>query len=79
MTEELRKEQKGFKIWMNPVKPGDVVRYMGEFYPPTGQFFFFPKDLSALGMDPGRYSVLAPEVGQYRKLMKRWQTVVVSE
>jgi hypothetical protein len=37
MTEELRKEQKGFKIWMNPGEPGGVIRYLGEFYPPAGQ------------------------------------------
>jgi hypothetical protein len=79
MADELRKEQKGFKVWMNPVEPGGVIRYLGEFYPPTGQFFFFPKDLSALGLGSGRYSILAPETGPYRKLLKRWQSVVVSE
>jgi hypothetical protein len=79
MAEELRKEQKGFKIWMNPAEPGGVIRYLGEIYPPTGQFSFFPKDLSALGLGSGRYSILAPETGPYRKLLKRWQVVVVSE
>ena len=79
MTGEFRKEQKGFKIWKNPVEPGGVIRYLGEFYPRAGQSFFFPKDLSGLGLGPGRYSVLAPESGLYLKLLKRWQTVVVPE
>ena len=78
MTDELRKEQKGFKIWLNPANPGDSIRYLGEFYPPSGQFLFLPKDLASLGFGPGRYSVLAPEVGCYRKFLKRWQTVVIS-
>jgi hypothetical protein len=78
MTEELRKEQKGFKIWLNPPKPGGVIRFLGEFHPPAGQFFFFPKDLTAMGLGPGRYSVLAPESGPYRKFLKRWQSVVIS-
>ena len=78
MAEELKKEQKGFKVWMNPQKPGDEIHYLGEFYPPPGQFFFFPRDLAALGLSRGRYTVLAPETGPYRKSLSRWQTVEVS-
>ena len=77
MTEERRKEHKGFKIWRHPVNGERSVSYMGEFYPPAGQPFFFPKDLQDLGLGPGHYSILAPETEPYRKLLKRWQAVVV--
>jgi hypothetical protein len=77
MAEELRKEQKGYKIWKHPVRGEQFISYQGEFYPPAGQFFFFPRDLQDLGLGPGRYSILAPETGPYRKLFKRWQAVVV--
>jgi hypothetical protein len=77
MAEELRKEQKGYKIWKHPLRGETAVSYMGEFYPPSGQVCFFPRDLQLLGLGPGRYSVLAPPTWPYEKLLARWQTVVV--
>ena len=79
MAEDLKTEQKGYKIWKHPLGGDRYIAYMGEFYPPAPQFFFFPGDLKALGFGPGRYSVLAPESGLYRTLLKRWQSVVVEE
>jgi hypothetical protein len=78
MTEQLSQELKGFKVWLSlDARAG--ARYMGEFHAPQGQCFFFPKDLKALGLGPGKYLVLAPDSGHYRVRFERWQTVVVPE
>ena len=80
MTEQLREELKGFKVWLNPrARSVAGARYLGEFHPPQGQFFFLPKDLKALGLGPGKYSVLAPDSSPYRVRFERWQTVEVPE
>lgn len=79
MAEELRTEQRGYKIWRHPLVGERQIAYLGEFYPPSPQFFFLAGDLKAIGFGPGRYSILAPEVGPYRALLKRWQSVVVEE
>jgi len=70
---------KGFKIWRNPSAPGGTTAYMGEFYPPNGQFFFFGDDLRNLGFQPGKYTVLAPKSHPYYGFFARWQTVEVAE
>ena len=79
MTEPLTENAKGFKIWKNPSTPGGPPAYMGEFYPPNGQFFFFGHDLRNLGFLPGKYSVLAPKSHSYYGFFARWQTVEVAE
>lgn len=77
LAESFWKQHKGFKIWKNPLEGEPSVTYMGEFYPPDGQFNFFWTDLVALGFGPGRYTILAPPVGPYESLLNKWQTVVV--
>ena len=78
MTESVSEDVKGYKIWRNPSRLGDHPAYMGEFYPPNGQFFFFEHDLRNLGFGPGKYTVLAPEGHRYYGFFARWQTVEVT-
>jgi hypothetical protein len=79
MAEELRQGSTGYKIWRNPTVPGESPVYLGEFYPPEGQFFFTGGDLRDLGLGPGTYSVLAPDGSPHSDFLKRWQRVVVPE
>jgi hypothetical protein len=79
MTEELREALGGYKIWKNPSKRGESVAYLGQYRPPNGQLFFFPKDLRELGFGPGDYTVLAPEESRFPKLFSKWQKVTVHE
>jgi hypothetical protein len=77
MTEKLRTEQKGFKVWKNPQKARDPIVYLGEFYPPKGQAFLTGSDLRQLGLGPGRYTVLAPLNAPHSGLLSKWHAVVI--
>jgi hypothetical protein len=79
MTEELRKALGDYKIWKNPSKRDESVTYLGQYRPPNGQFFFFPRDLQELGFGPGDYTVLAPEESPRPKLFSKWQKVTIPE
>lgn len=79
MTEKLRAEQKGFKVWKNPQGHKEPIRFMGEFYPPHRQSFLTGGDLRDLGLEPGRYTVLAPPNSPHSHLLSKWQTVVIPE
>ena len=75
--EELRTEQKGYKIWKNPRGSEDSIQYMGEIYPPEGRFFLTATDLLDLGFALGRYTVLAPPNAPHSDLFARWQSIEV--
>jgi hypothetical protein len=79
MAEELRTEQRGFKVWKNPAGRGDSIRYMGEIYPPKGQSFLTACDLLALGFAGGRYTVLAPPGVSHSGLFAKWQSIEIPE
>lgn len=77
MAEEMGTEQKGFKIWRNPSKPGEPVVYLGSYDPPRGNFCFTTEDLLDLGFGPGHYTVRLPDDRPYAKLFSKWQKVTV--
>jgi hypothetical protein len=79
MADELRTEQRGFKVWKNPTVPAEPVRFLGEFLPPEGQPFLIGADLRELGLGPGRYTVLAPPKAPHSDFFSKWQTVVIPE
>ena len=79
MAEELKTKQRGFKVWRNPTEPGESIRFLGEFFPPDGQFFMTGTDLGKLGIGPGRYTVLAPPNAPHFNFFSKWRTVVVTE
>jgi hypothetical protein len=79
MAEELRTEQRGFKVWRNPPGPEEPIRYLGEFFPPEGQPFLTGGDLRELGFGPGRYTVLAPSDAPRSNFFSKWQAVVIPE
>ncbi len=79
MAEELRTEQRGFKVWRNPLGPKEPIRYLGEFFPPEGQPFLTGPNLRELGFEPGHYTVLAPPDAPRSGLFSKWQTVVIPE
>ncbi len=66
-----------FKIWKNPSGYDDAPMYMGEFYPPANQIFFFPGDLRDLGFPPGHYTVRLPDSTKERYRLNKWQAVEV--
>lgn len=78
MTEPLRTEQLGFKVWRNPDELKEPIKYIGEFHPPAGQGYLSGQDLAVLGLAPGRYTILAPVTATYAGLFSKWQTVVVT-
>jgi len=77
MTEELSSGKQAYKIWRNPTHPGEPVKYMGEFYPPSGRDRFMACDLKELGFEPGHYTVLAPPDRPYPNLFSKWWKVRV--
>lgn len=77
MTEPLRTEQLGFKVWRNPDGPKEPIKYMGEFHPPAGQGYLSGQDLAVLALPPGRYTILAPVAATCGGLFSKWQTVVL--
>jgi hypothetical protein len=77
MAEQLRTEQKGFKVWKNPDGRREPIRYMGEYPPPTGQSTFTVRDLRELGFESGSYTLLAPPHTLRFKRFLKWQTVVI--
>ena len=79
MTEKLKTEQAAYKIWKHPIGNETSIAYLGEFYPPTNQIAFLPNDLRELGFGPGRYSILAPLKGPFKRLLSRWQMLVIQE
>jgi hypothetical protein len=79
MTEKVKKRPGAYKIWKNPSRRGEPVRYLGEFYPPAGSFYFSARDLLELGFDSGQYTIRAPEERPFANLISKWQTVTVPE
>lgn len=79
MAEELRTEQKGFKVWKTPQVMREPLVYLGEFYPPEGQSSLTAKDLRQLGLGPGRYTLLAPPNAAKLGQLTKWQSVVTPE
>jgi hypothetical protein len=77
MTEKLRQQTEGYKIWRQPASPEDPVVYMGEFYPPSEQAHFIQRDLENLGFPPGKYTVLIPAAVRKRYAVEKWQCVTV--
>lgn len=77
MAEGLTENVGMYKIWKNPSDSVQPVEYQGEFRPPDGQSFFTARDLHALGLGPGDYTVLAPEHASRHKLFGKWQKVTV--
>jgi hypothetical protein len=77
MTEQLGTGLGGHKIWRNPSNRGEPVAYIGEFYPPTGRFYFTAADLRELGFEPGQYTIRLPEQRPFAGLISKWQTVTV--
>lgn len=77
MTEPLRTEQLGFKVWRNPDGPKEPIKYLGEFHPPEGQGYLSGRDLAVLGLPPGRYTILAAPTVPHGDLFSKWQTVVL--
>ena len=67
----------GYKIWKNPQGQEDGPDYMGEFYPPNGQVFFYIADLKALGFPPGEYTVRVPDSIRKVYMVPEWQKIAV--
>ena len=76
MPEGSAEVNNAYKIWKNPSKSDESVSFLGDYCPPTGQFYFTAKDLRELGFGPGNYTVLAPE-GSRHKLFSKWQKVTI--
>lgn len=77
MNEELGPKKLGYKVWRNPGKVGELVKYMGEFYPPEGHDRILGCDLRQLGFGPGEYTVLAPPDRPFAGLFSKWRKVVI--
>lgn len=77
MSEEVSAKKQGYKVWRNPTRSGEPVKYLGEFYPPAGQDRFLGCDLRQLGFGPGEYTVLAPPDRPYANLWAKWRKVTI--
>ncbi len=77
MSDEVSSKRQGYKAWRNPTRPGESVKYMGEFFPPVGQCRILGYDLRQLGFGPGEYTVLAPPDRPHAGLFSKWQKVTI--
>jgi hypothetical protein len=68
-----------YKIWRNPVGPGESPEFKGDFYPPEDQLCFFSRDLRELGFPAGHYTVLVPASVRAIYALPEWQNVQVCE